>query len=203
MLGQLGNRVQHALRAFTPRDQKAVKAAADTFRRNPAFDTAEVIMQLGVGEALLSMLDDKGSPHMVERALIAPPSARVGPITPAERAAVAEASPLLGKYDTTIDRESAFEILQKRARPADAEERQCAADRPSRRRRPPAAAFFGQLGGMLESALGGGGATAKGGRARMSTGEMVLRSAAQSAARSVGTQITRAILRGVLGGISK
>ena len=112
VLGQLGNRVQHALRAFTPRDQRAVKAAADTFRQNPAFDTAAAIMQLGVGEALVSMLDEKGTPEMVARSLIAPPSARVGPVTPQERQEIIKRSSLLGKYDTAIDRESAFEVLQ-------------------------------------------------------------------------------------------
>ncbi len=101
VLGQLGNRVQHALRAFTPRDQKAVRAAAETFRKNPAFDTADAIMHLGVGEALVSMLGDKGAPEMVDRVLIAPPSARVGPITPQERAADRwRASKFGGKYDT-------------------------------------------------------------------------------------------------------
>ena len=95
VLGQLGNRIQHALRAFTPRDQKAVRAAAETFRQNKDFDTAEAIMQLGVGEALVSMLDAKGAPEMVDRALIAPPNARVGTITPEERQAAIENSPLL------------------------------------------------------------------------------------------------------------
>src|SRR5881398_1972101 len=108
VLGQLGNRVQHALRAFTPRDQKAVKAAADTFRQNPAFDTAKTIMELGVGEALVSMLEEKGTPGMVARTLIAPPSSRVGPISAEERQSVINASALRGKYDTGIDRESAF-----------------------------------------------------------------------------------------------
>jgi hypothetical protein len=115
VLGQLGNRIQHALRAFTPRDQKAVRAAAETFRQNKEFDTAEAIMQLGVGEALVSMLDAKGTPEMVDRALIAPPNARVGTITAEERQAAIENSPLYGLYDTPMDRESAFEVLQKRA----------------------------------------------------------------------------------------
>ncbi len=115
VLGQLGNRIQHALRAFTPRDQKAVRAAAETFRQNKDFDTAEAIMQLGVGEALVSMLDAKGTPEMVDRALIAPPNARVGTITAEERQAAIENSPLYGLYDTPMDRESAFEVLQKRA----------------------------------------------------------------------------------------
>ena len=102
VLGQLGNRAQHALRAFTPRDQKAVRAAADTFRQNPSFDTADAITKLQVGEALVSMLDGRGAPGMVERTLIAPPASRVGPITPAERKAVIAASPFLGKYEAPV-----------------------------------------------------------------------------------------------------
>jgi DNA helicase HerA-like ATPase len=111
VLGQLGNRVQHALRAFTPRDQKAVKVAAETFRPNKAFNAAQVITELGVGEALLSFLDDKGVPFPVERCFIAPPQGRIGPATPEERAAMMAASPLGAKYDKVIDRESAYEKL--------------------------------------------------------------------------------------------
>src|SRR6201994_3336121 len=114
VLGQLGNRVQHALRAFTPRDQKAVAAAAETFRPNPKLDTAKVIMELGKGEALVSFLEGNGVPAMVERALVRPPSARIGPITPEERKAIMDASPVKGKYDTAIDAESAYEMIQKR-----------------------------------------------------------------------------------------
>src|SRR5258706_9400902 len=114
VLAQLGNRVQHALRAFTPRDQKAVAAAAQTFRPNPKLDTAEVITQLGKGEALVSFLEGNGTPAMVERVMIRPPSARIGPITPEERKAIMDKSPVKGKYDTTIDSESAYEVLQKR-----------------------------------------------------------------------------------------
>jgi DNA helicase HerA-like ATPase len=123
VLGQLGNRVQHALRAFTPRDQKAVAAAAQTFRPNPKLDTAKVIMELGKGEALVSFLEGNGTPAMVERVMVRPPSARIGPITPEERKAIMDASPVKGKYDTAIDAESAYEIIQKRiagtAAPAD------------------------------------------------------------------------------------
>ncbi|WP_425069118.1 helicase HerA-like domain-containing protein [Reyranella sp.] len=111
VLGQLGNRVQHALRAFTPRDQRAVKVAAETFRPNKAFDAAEAITELGVGEALLSFLDAKGVPFPVERCFIAPPQGRIGPATPEERAAVMAASPLAGKYDKAVDRQSAYEVL--------------------------------------------------------------------------------------------
>ncbi len=114
VLAQLGNRVQHALRAFTPRDQKAVQTAANTFRPNPKLNTGQVIMELGKGEALVSFLDDKGTPSMVERTMIRPPCGRMGPITPAERAAIMAKSPVRGKYDTTIDSESAYEKLTKR-----------------------------------------------------------------------------------------
>ena len=115
VLGQLGNRVQHALRAFTPRDQKAVKAAADTFRPNPKLDTQRAITELGVGEALVSFLDEKGAPAPVERALVYPPRSRLQPLTPEERAAVVRASPLAGHYEQVVDRESAYEKLRSRA----------------------------------------------------------------------------------------
>src|SRR5277367_4540 len=114
VLAQLGGRVQHALRAFTPRDQKAVRAAAETFRPNPKLNTAQVITELGKGEALVSFLEGNGTPSMVERTLIRPPSARVGPVTAEERKAIIAKSPVKGKYDTAVDPESAFEILQKR-----------------------------------------------------------------------------------------
>ena len=188
VLGQLGNRVQHALRAFTPRDQKAVRAAASTFRQNPAFDTEDAILHLGVGEALVSMLGDKGAPEVVDRVLIAPPSARVGPITPVERVAVMAKSPFTGKYDGMIDRESALEVLRDRAGGgkggAGAEEAG-------------AGSLIGVLGGIL------GGLFGKTNKKRLSPAEIALRSAVQSAARSAGTQIARQILRGVLGGMSR
>jgi DNA helicase HerA-like ATPase len=111
---QLGNRIQHALRAFSPMEQKAVKAAATTFRANLAFDTEKAIMELGTGEALVSTLDDKGQPTIVQKTLVRPPNSRVGPITDAELKAVIRASPVAGVYDETVDRESASEILQKR-----------------------------------------------------------------------------------------
>jgi hypothetical protein len=198
VLAQLGNRAQHALRAFTPRDQKAVRAAAETFRQNPAFDAAKVIMELGVGEALVSTLEERGTPSMVERTLIAPPAGRVGPVTEAERKAVLQASPLRGKYDEAVDSESAYEMLAKRKEMAEA---------PAE-----AAASSGGLGGILgkiTDALGGGqqpapagkGKGAARGSQRMSTTEVIIRSMATSAARSVGTQLTRVILRNVLGGI--
>ena len=190
VLGQLGNRVQHALRAFTPRDQKAVKAAADTFRQNPAFNTAEAITQLGVGEALVSMLGAGGTPEIVARALIAPPAARVGTITEDERKALIAKSALLGKYDTPIDRVSAFEVLQGQADGKDAG---------------PAAPGSGGWMDALSGLVGGlfGGKAVAGKRQRMSPAEIAMRSAVQSAARSAGTQIAHAIMRGVLGGRSK
>ena len=112
VLGQLGNRIQHALRAFTPRDQKTVKTAAETFRPNPALDTAQVITELGVGEALVSVLDSKGTPTQVERTLIAPPRGRIGPLSDSERTALLASSSLAGRYDEVIDRESAHERLE-------------------------------------------------------------------------------------------
>ncbi|MBM3530303.1 MAG: DUF853 family protein, partial [Alphaproteobacteria bacterium] len=118
VLAQLGNRVQHALRAFTPRDQKAVRTAAETFRPNPKLDTERVITELGKGEALVSFLEGNGTPSMVERALIRPPSAHLGPVTPEQRKAVMARSPYRGKYDQTIDPHSAYEMLQRRMQEA-------------------------------------------------------------------------------------
>jgi uncharacterized protein len=194
VLGQLGNRVQHALRAFTPRDQRAVRAAAETFRQNPSFDTGKAITELGVGEALVSTLEGKGTPSIVERALIAPPDSRVGPITEAERQKVVAGSPLKGKYDTEVDSESAFEMLAKRASDKVAAEKAEAEGE---------GGIMGTIGGMLGGLLGGSSGGNGKGRKRMSPGEMILRSATQSAARSIGTQITRVILRNVLGGMMK
>ena len=127
VLSQLGNRVQHALRAFTAKDRKELKLAAQTYRDNPAFDSSEAIQQVGTGEAVTSMLDRKGIPLMVERTLVRPPSSQLGPITQAERQAIMDASPMAGKYDTTLDRESAFEMLSARADKA-AKEAQVAED---------------------------------------------------------------------------
>ena len=135
VLGQLGNRVQHALRAFTPRDQKAVKAAAETFRPNPALDTAQVITELGVGEALVSFLDEKGRPRMVERAFILPPASQIGPIDAAERKAAMANSVVAGVYEKTVDRESAHEILTARVAAAQAQSEARAGERRKKRRR--------------------------------------------------------------------
>ncbi|MFN7322084.1 MAG: helicase HerA-like domain-containing protein, partial [Methylobacterium sp.] len=189
---QLGNRVQHALRAFTPREQKALKAAAETFRPNPKFRTAEVITNLGVGEALVSVLEGKGAPSMVERTLVAPPGGRVGPITPQERAALMRESPFRNKYTETADRESAFEMLAAKAEAA-------------------ARAAQGG-GGLFDNVLGGlfGGsapAPAPTGRGRAaprpqpSMAEKIATSAARSVANTVGRQIGTAIVRGVLGSL--
>jgi len=202
VLGQLGNRIQHALRAFTPRDQKAVRTAAETFRQNPAFDTAAVITELAVGEALVSMLDDKGAPGMVERAFIAPPASRVGPITPEERKAAVEGSPLYGLYDTPIDRESAFEVLQKRAGARMENIGAGPAKAPDGPGAPPAEASAG--GGFFESVKGAlGGLFARANPKRMSPAELAARAALQSAARSVGTSISREIMRNIFGGMSR
>ena len=199
VLGQLGNRVQHALRAFTPRDAKAVKAAADTFRQNPAFDAADAIKELGVGEALVSMLQPDGTPEMVERSLIAPPSSRVGPITPDERKALVEAGPIYGKYDTPIDRQSAYEVLQQRAAGGQPQAVPAPANGPPGASAPTPASGGGGLLGGLEHWWSGGGSN----RGRMTNGQVIVRSAIQSAARSVGTQVAREIMRGVLGGMQR
>jgi len=188
VLGQLGNRVQHALRAFTPRDQKAVRAAAETFRQRKGFDTATAITELRVGEALVSTLDLKGAPTEVARTLIAPPTARVGPLTPDEREAVQRKSPLQGKYDQHFEAESAFEQLQKRAEEAAAPQG--------------GGGIMDMLGGML-----GGGKpqinprTGKPMKTPPTIAEQIIKSATSSAARTIGTQISRAILRNVLGGM--
>ncbi len=172
VLGQLGNRVQHALRAFTPRDQKAVRSAAETFRANPKVDVEKAIGELAVGEALVSLLDEKGSPTPVERAFVVPPRSRLAPLTADERAEALRSSPLRGRYDTPVDRESAYELLQKRADAHAA---------------PPDA---------------GPGGPAPRGRAEKTAGAVatdMLGKMAQSAMRAAGTQIGREIMRGILG----
>ncbi len=193
VLAQLGNRVQHALRAFTPRDQKAVRAAAETFRANPGLDTAKVITELGKGEALVSFLEGNGVPSAVERAMIRPPSARIGPITPEERKAITAKSPIRGKYDQMVDAESAYEILQKRVQDKVAE---AAGPAPE----PPPSGGLGKWGDLLGGVLGGGQPQGRG-RARMSTTEVVVKQVARSVASQVGTQVGRAIIRGVLGSL--
>ena len=180
VLGQLGNRVQHALRAFTPRDQKAVKAAAETFRPNPEVDVEAAITELGVGEALVSLLDDKGRPQPVERALICPPGSLIGPVPPDVRRQLIQGSLLYGHYEKQVDRESAYEILKARVA-------QTAAEEPA----PEAERGF-DWGGLLGGATG-----PRGGRPRQG----VIEAAATSAARSIGSELGRQIIRGVLGSI--
>lgn len=200
VLAQLGNRVQHALRAFTPRDQKAVRAAAETFRQNPKINTEEAITQLAVGEALVSMLEGKGSPEMVERTLIAPPMAQVGPCTPQERQQAINASPEKGKYETMVDRESAYEVLMKRkGLNADGTPVEASAE-----------AGGGGILDTLGGWLGGGapqqrpktGPGSRGGPLPQSMTEKIITSAARSAATSIGRQVGSAILRGILGSMS-
>jgi DNA helicase HerA-like ATPase len=201
VLGQLGNRVQHALRAFTPRDQKAVAAAAQTFRPNPKLDTAKVIMELGKGEALVSFLEGNGTPSMVERVMIRPPSARIGPITPEERKAIIDNSPVKGKYDTAVDAESAYEILQQRVagKAADAESS-------------PDGGLLGHLGAIASTIFG-----TNVHRGRLSTGQLIARNVTRSVTNqviggmvadvgksvggSVGGSVGRALVRGALGGL--
>jgi DNA helicase HerA-like ATPase len=213
ILGQLGNRVQHALRAFTPRDQKAVQSAAQTMRANPAFDAAEAITELGVGEALVSFLDEKGRPAIVERAFIFPPASRLGPLSAEERQAVLDASPLQATYGTTVDRESAYEILRGKpaasskpgpgAIPAPAGPGRPAAPSAPPRPQPAPAPVEESSGGGLFGGLGDllGGTTGPRGGRREGVLEAAAKSAARSVAGTVGREIGRQILRGVLGSI--
>ena len=188
VLGQLGNRVQHALRAYTPRDQKAVQAAAQTFRPNPALDVVQVITELGVGEALVSFLDEKGRPTIVERGFVLPPASQIGPITDAERAALIASSVVAGVYEKAVDRDSAYEKLKTRA----AEGQEAAAKEEESE---------GGLGGMLGGIFGGGsnGGAKKGGRRSDTIVEAMLK----SAVRTMGSTAGREIIRGVLGSLLK
>ncbi|MDB5811238.1 MAG: hypothetical protein JWN94_3360 [Betaproteobacteria bacterium] len=186
VLGQLGNRVQHALRAFTPRDQKAVKAAAETMRANPALNTATAITELAVGEALISLLDDKGRPTMVDRAFILPPASRIGPITEAERAAIIKSSVIFGHYEQVVDRESAYEKLKNRVAAKQ--------DSAGVNTAGTAASGGGLLGTLSEVLLG-----KTGPRGGHTPG--ILDAAAKSAARTMGSQVGREIIRGVLGSL--
>ena len=190
VLGQLGNRVQHALRAFTPRDQKAVKTAAETFVANPNLDVAKTIGQLGVGEALVSTLQDKGVPMPVEKTLIAPPRCRMGAITEVERKQVIAGSPVGGKYDQTVNRESAAEKLA--ARVGDAEATGAPAQPPARGRSAPAA---------QQEEEGGFGQAVKDAVFGTKRRQGMIETMAKQTARTVGSQVGRQILRGILGGI--
>jgi DNA helicase HerA-like ATPase len=189
ILGQLGNRVQHALRAFTPRDQKAVKAAAETFRANPGVDVETAITELGVGEALVSFLDAKGTPMPVQRAMIKPPSSRVGPVSDSERQESISTSVIAGHYEKQVDRESAYEILKGRAEKVAPPE--------SVRESGGSGSGF-DWGEVL---LGGVGAATKSRRGRSNGGQSVLEAAAKSAARSIGQEVGKQIIRGVLGSL--
>src|SRR6202042_975634 len=189
VLGQLGNRVQHALRAFTPKDQKAVKAAADTFRSNPKLDVAKCITELEVGEALVSFLDEKGTPGIVERALVCPPRSQIGPITPQQRQELMKASIVAGVYENAVDRESAYELLKARAgQAAPGEAGGTAANNPGA----PSQPWYTNLPGL--------GTPVKGGRRGDSLGEAMAKSAARTIGSSVGRQIVRGILGSLLGG---
>ena len=204
VLAQLGNRVQHALRAFTPRDQKAVAAAAETFRPNPKLDTAQVITQLGKGEALVSFLEGNGTPAMVERVMIRPPTARIGTITSEERKAIMNRSPVKGKYDTTIDSESAYEVLQKRVAGTAASADGSAGGG--------GGGILGQIGAIVGTIFG-----TNVSRGRMSTGQVIARSVTRSVTNkvvgglaadlgksmggSIGGSVGRALVRGALGGL--
>jgi DNA helicase HerA-like ATPase len=187
VLGQLGNRVQHALRAFTPRDQKAVKSAATTLRANPKLNVEKAITELEVGEALVSLLDDKGRPTIVERAYVVPPGTRVGPITGEERDKLIKSSPVAGVYDKTVDRESAYEKLTQRV----AEKAPAAGPAEPTAPAPAGGGFMDALGSLL-----GGSTGPRGGRR-----EGAVEAAAKSAARSIGSQVGREIVRGVLGSL--
>ena len=219
VLGQLSNRVQHALRAFTPRDQKAVAAAAETFRPNPKLNTAQVITQLGKGEALVSFLEGNGTPAMVDRTLIRPPSARIGPVTPEERKAVIAKSPLKGKYDQTVDPQSAYEILQKRVAgggalpPAGAPGAPDAPGAPGQA--PEHVGFFHRIGQWFGNVFGIG----RPHGAALTTSQQVARNVARAVVAGVATQVAaeltkktgsksagtigKAVLRGTLGGVMK
>ena len=211
VLAQLGNRVQHALRAFTPRDQKAVKSAAETMRQNPKLNIETAITELGVGEALVSFLDEKGRPGITERAFVVPPVSQIGPITPEERKKLIDTSIVAGVYEKTLDRESAYEIIKGRVENGagqassgtDATKANPSAPLPpslpkSGSGTVPSGApveepgFFDKIGGMF-----GGGATTGKGRTREGVGEAL----AKSAARAIGSQVGKEILRGVLGSI--
>jgi DNA helicase HerA-like ATPase len=178
VLAQLSNRVQHALRAYTPREQKAVRVAAETFRPNPAFSTEEAITQLGVGEALVSVLEEKGIPSMVGRTLIRPPSGQVGPLSPEQRQAVMAASPVSGLYDEVIDRQSAFEVLAEKAKRRAADEAE-AAERAAEAKAEKAAA------------------------PRRSTRQSPVEAAITSFTRSVATRLGTALVRGILGSLTR
>ncbi len=205
VLGQLGNRVQHALRAFTPRDQKAVKSAAETMRAKPGLDIATAITELGVGEALVSLLDEKGRPGITERVFVVPPGSQIGPITPEQRTALLQSSLVAGVYEKTIDRESAYEKIKGRAAASPA---QAPASGNAKSMREEAADAV--RGGASDAAAGAASDAAGGGWLGEIAGglirgsgrkDSVLETVAKSAARSIGSTVGREIIRGVLGSL--
>ena len=187
VLAQLGNRVQHALRAYTPQEQKGVRAAATSFRVNPKLDTETVITELGVGEVLISTLDEKGVPTIVDRAFVVPPTGHIGPITPEQRQQLIANSLVAGIYETAIDRESAYELLQVKHDAKVAEQQQAAE----------AAAVEKQ---QVESAKAERVAARAPDSMWESIGKSAVRSASTSMARSIGTKLVRGVLGGLLGG---
>lgn len=193
VLGQLGNRIQHALRAYTPAEQRGLRAASDSFRPNPAFDTAEAIQGLGVGEALVSVLDEKGAPTVVARTAIRPPDSRLGPATDAERAQVMAASPLRGLYETMVDRESAEEVLAARRGAAQAAEARVEADAAAAKAEQARARENDRAEPRERAAP----------RARASTRQSPMEALTKSVLRTAGSTITRELLRGVLGGLRR
>jgi hypothetical protein len=190
VLGQLGNRVQHALRAFTPRDQRVVRAAAETMRPNPAFVIEQAITELGVGEALVSLLDDKGRPGVTERALIVPPGSQLGPIDEATRARLVATSSVAGLYDKAIDRESAYERLKARVDEG-------APQRSDRQSGPPKTTQPASEEGSLAKDILFGRRGPRGGRQTQGLNEAM----AKSAARTMGSQAGRTLIRGLLGSL--
>ena len=201
VLGQLGNRVQHALRAFSPRDQKAVKAAAQTFRANPKINVEEVITQLGVGEALVSFLDEKGIPYVVERAMIFPPHSQIGPITPEQRAQIIRSSVIAGVYEQAVDRDSAYEKLKgKVAASATGANAPVTATQETTPTQAPAAShtdWLQEAGSVIGNVLGSG--TSR----RETAAQAMMKSAARSIGSTVGRQIVRGVLGSLLGGSSR
>jgi hypothetical protein len=191
VLGQLGNRIQHALRAFTPRDQKAVRTAAETFRQNPNIDTAETIMQMGVGEALVSVLDDKGIPSIVQHTIIRPPQSRIGPLTEEERSEILRTSPFAGRYDNIVDRESAYELLQKRAVSAASEAAEQAAEAAAQKAERNTSSSARRVADREPDSLFG------------SISETFMKNAVKAATSSAGRRIGTQIVRGLLGSLFK
>jgi hypothetical protein len=205
ILGQLGNRVQHALRAFTPRDQKAVRSAAETFRQNPKVDVETEITQLGTGEALVSFLDEKGQPGIVERAFVLPPHSRIGPILPPERTAIIQSSVIFGHYEKTVDRDSAYEMLKAKADKEAAAAAQAQAQAQAQSQQNPYGYPYPQApqSGRSRAPQSYPGYPPAPRRPAGRSRDTLVEAMAKSAARSVGSQLGRSILRGVLGSILK